>query len=65
MTTKAQGKAFKEYILDSVPLLSESIAFINDNLKPEDVFDAVKLHQWAQESGYARPMVKPEANETI
>jgi hypothetical protein len=65
MPTKTQGKIFKDFILDSVPLLSESIDWINDNLKPEDVFDDIKLHQWAQENGYARPMVKPEEADSL
>lgn len=66
MPTKEQGKKFREYFIESnVSLLNTAIDFINDNMEPDEVFDDVKLHQWAQENGYARPMVEPEeTNET-
>lgn len=32
--------------------------FEKENMKPEDVFDNFHLHKWAQENGYAKPMVK-------
>lgn len=60
MPTKEQGKKFKEHLVENGISLSSTVDFINDNMKPEDVFDHIHLHQWAQQNGYAKPMVRTE-----
>lgn len=58
MPTKEQGRKFREHLIDSGISLSSAVDFINDNIKPEDVFDVTQLKKWAEENGYVIPKVK-------
>ena len=67
MPTKEQGKQFrahlfeiymKPFIESSIPVLSTTIDFINENMEPDEVFDVIRLRKWAEANGYVNPMVK-------
>lgn len=51
MTTLTQDRQFRDSVIAST-LLDESIAWINDNLTPDEVFDEDLLRQWALDSGF-------------
>ncbi|MDA1029692.1 MAG: hypothetical protein O3B41_11670 [Bacteroidetes bacterium] len=38
--------------MTSVGMLEDAIAWIKDNLNPEDVFEKKQLDGWAEENGY-------------
>jgi hypothetical protein len=65
MPTKEQGKKFREAVIEKGISLSSAVDFINENMKPDEVFDDVHLHQWAQENGYAKPMVEPKEADQL
>ena len=50
-TTARQDKEFLETVINPY-LLEAAVAWINDNMDPEDVFDVRKLEAWADNNEY-------------
>jgi hypothetical protein len=36
-------------------LLDRVAEYINDNLRPEDIFEDVELEEWATDNGFVKP----------
>jgi len=53
MTTRKQDEEFIAAVVSSA-LLDDAIAWINQNLKPDDVFNEHQLEAWAEQAGYAK-----------
>lgn len=53
MPSSRQESDFVSFIIPS-NILSEAIAWIADNLDPEDIFDEKELKQWADNNGYVK-----------
>ncbi len=43
---------FAEEIINPNDLLDDTVAWIKDNLEPDDVFDEDDLIKWAEANGY-------------
>ena len=52
-TTAYDDKSFIEEVIGR-ELLENSIAWINERMAPEAVFDEKKLSEWAENNGYEK-----------
>jgi len=50
-TTPKQDKQFIEELI-SATLLEEAIAWIADNMSPEEVFSQTQMEDWAERMGF-------------
>lgn len=53
MSSYTQEKEFINSVI-STSLLDDAISWIKDNLKPDDVFNAGDLENWAEDNGYIK-----------
>lgn len=53
MPTRAQDISFRDTLIQT-NLLDEAIAWIKDNLSPDEVFTTEDLEKWAEERGYMK-----------
>jgi hypothetical protein len=55
MPTGKQSHDFMEFVMpNSGHFLEEALAWIKDNLDPEEVFAATQLEKWAESEGYIK-----------
>lgn len=47
-TTSNQDNAFGRAMLDSI------VAWISENMEPQDIFDDKRLEDWAEANGYTK-----------
>lgn len=62
MPSRQQQEDFKDIVWNNLTvmpaLLSDAIAWIKNNLGPEDVFSTTELEEWAESEGYIKEETK-------